>query len=529
MRQKNSLFLMLICILLLTSGCLKQEPVHKEQDLVQVKSTNDKHVKKVILLLIDSLMAQAIDEGIAQKELPTLQFLIQHGQYYKELVSSFPTMSVTIDSSLLTGTYPDGHHVPGLTWYSTKEKKLINYGTGPMEIINHGVNPVLEDALINLNRSHLNQKIPTLYEDLAQRGLKSGSINGLIYRGPIGHVLTIPPWIQGPTSLPRTIPVKGPDYLSLGSLSDPLDGLKELPDGLSNRLGLNNRYSIETVKYLIHANKLPDFLYVYLPDLDHQIHKKGPSDLKGVKEMDKQLQSLLQSFGSPEEALKKATFIVVGDSGMTQILPAEENPLIELSSFFNDYKVLRDGESVTEETEIVLALNETMAYVYKLKADKLKDIAYLLKADPRIDIIAWKEKKWMYAIQGNTSKELKFKVNGKLIDPYQQKWTIKQDAEVLDLKINAQQQTVSYGKYPDVLQRLYGALHSHDGEFLIVTAKRGFELADRNSPTHKGGGGHGSIGKTESLVPLIISGTEQKPQYLRIIDLKSFLLKLLTK
>lgn len=125
-----------------------------------------------------------------------------------------------------------------------------------------------------------------IYEDLAQHGLKSGSINGLIYRGNIDHMLSIPVWIQGPTSLPKEIAVKGPDFLVLGSLSNPLVNNKNLPDGLTRRIGLNNQYSIEAVKYLIHANKLPDFLYVYLPDLDKKMHKKGPPDLSGVKEVD---------------------------------------------------------------------------------------------------------------------------------------------------------------------------------------------------------------------------------------------------
>ncbi|WP_438351757.1 alkaline phosphatase family protein [Paenibacillus sp. FA6] len=527
--KKMSLFLLLIFILIVASGCQKSNLAQKEQDLVRVKSIDSLNTKKVILLVVDSLMAQAIDKGRAQNELPTIQFLIEHGQYYKDVVSSFPTMSVTIDSSLVTGAYPDGHRVPGLTWYSTKEKKLINYGTGPMEIIKHGVDPVLVDALVNLNGSHLNRQLPTIYEDLARIGKKSGSINGLIYRGTVDHTLSIPPWIQGPTSLPPSIPVKGPDYLALGALSDPLKGIEKLPDGLTHRMGLNNQYSIETASYLIKENKLPDFLYIYLPDLDQKIHKNGPSELNGVKEVDRQLQSLLQSFGSPEEALNKAIFVIVGDSGMTPILSAEDNPVVDLPSILKDYKVLRQGESVTDETETVLAVNETMAYVYHLKADKLRDIAYLLKADPRIDIISWKEKGWIYAIQGETSKELRFKANGKLIDPYQQRWAVEQDVEVLDLKINAQRHTLIYGQYPDALQRLSGALHSHAGEFLVVTAKAGYELADRSSPTHKGGGGHGALGQMESLVPLIVSGTDQKPQYLRIIDLKSFLLKLLTK
>ncbi|MNJ63513.1 hypothetical protein D3C77_594210 [compost metagenome] len=88
---------------------------------------------------------------------------------------------------------------------------------------------------------------------------------------------------------------------------------------------------------------------------------------------------------------------------------------------------------------------------------------------------------------------------------------------------------MSYDQYPDVLKRLSSALRSHQGDFLVVTAKPGYEFTGGSSPTHKGGGGHGSIRKMESLVPLIISGTDQKPKYLRMVDLKAYVLDLLTK
>ena len=117
---------------------------------------------------------------------------------------------------------------------------------------------------------------------------------------------------------------------------------------------------------------------------------------------------------------------------------------------------------------------------------------------------------------------------GNLVDQYRQTWTVKQNAEVLDLTVNADDRTLDYGQYPDVLERLSGALNSHTGDFLVVTAKPGYELKDRSSPTHEGGGGHGSIRQTESLVPLIIAGTEEKPAYLRMIDLKAYLLGLLS-
>lgn len=528
MRNKLTGIVLVLLVLISIFGCQKQEIKPKEQDLVQVKSNGGKHTKKIIFLLVDSLMAQAIDRGIDQNELPTFKYLIEHGQYYKDVVSSFPTMSVTIDSSLMTGTYPDGHRVPGLVWYSSDEKKLINYGTGPMEVIKHGVNPVIVDALINLNGKHLNQHQPTIYEDMARVGLKSGSINGLIYRGTKEHTLSIPSWIEVPTTLPKEVQVKGPDFLALGSLTNPLEGIQNLPDGLSRRMGLNNSFSVETAKYLITTNQLPDFLYVYLPDLDQKVHKKGPSELEGLKEVDQQLSSLLQAFGSPEEALNKAIFMISGDSGMSQILQDKENSKVDLPSIFKDYQVLRPGETVSEDTEIILAVNETMAYVYKLNIDKpKKDLAKLLITDPRIDLVSWIDNDWIHAVQGETSKEVLFKADGPFVDPYQQKWTIEQNSDVLDLKIDTINGTLDYGKYPDALQRLSGALHSHSGEFLVVTAKQGYELADRSSPTHANGGGHGSLHHQESLIPLIVCGTEQKPQYLRIVDLKSYLLKLM--
>lgn len=516
-------------LVVLLSACGKREAAPQEQDLLRIKTDNAHDPKKVIVLMADSLLPQAIDTGIRLRKLPALRFLIEQGQYYKDVVSSFPTMSVTIDSSLLTGTYPNAHRVPGLIWYDVKEKRIVNYGTGPMEIVRQGINPMLEDALIRLNRDHLNPQTPTIYEDLARKGLKSGSINGLVYRGTSGHRLTIPAWIHVPTELPGTIKVKGPDFLAFGSLSNPLKGKKNLPEELDDRLGFGNAYSFATANYLIKNDKLPNFLFVYLPDLDQKLHKNGPSEMEGVIRLDKQLQSFLEAFGSPRKALKEAVIMIVGDSGVTQIRPAGEDPVIDLPEALNKFNVLRPGSPVTENTDIVLAVNETMAYVYTLKpAASLQDIAGVLQTDSRIDLLAWKERGgWFHVVQGGTSEQFRYRADGKMTDPYEQTWQLDGNPQVVDIEINKQQHTIAYGRYPDVLQRLSGALHSHEGEYMVVTAKPGYELADRSSPTHKGGGGHGSLTKTESLIPLILAGTDRKPEQLRVVDLKVFLLDLM--
>ncbi|WP_410768540.1 alkaline phosphatase family protein [Fontibacillus sp. BL9] len=519
--------LSLILLWTLVAGCQHAKP--KEEDLLRVKSVNREHNKKVILLVADSLMSQTIDYGMRQNELPTLRYLIEHGQYYKDLVSAFPTMSVSIDSTLLTGQYPDGHRIPGLTWYNQAERKTVNYGTGPLEVLQQGIDPVLADAVIHLNSTHLNPKLSTIYEDLAKNGLKSGSINGLIYRGSADHTLSVPGWIHGPSSLPKQIHVKGPDLLALGMLSNPFEEFIDMPTGLGNKMGINNDYSMKALKYLIRNEKLPDFLYVYLPDLDQELHKNGPSALKGVKELDGQLYSLLQSFGSPEQALQEVVLVIMGDSGMTQILPANQNPEIDLPSILGDERVLSPGEADSKDKKFTLAVNETMAYVYAIdEKTSLKEAVTLLHQDSRIDFIAWQDKEWVYAIQGSASKQLKFKAGGTLTDPYKQTWTLEGDLKVLDVRVNDSDHTLSYGGYPDVLKRLSSAMNSHGGRFLVVTAKPGYELSDKSSPTHKGGGGHGSIRSTESLVPLIICGSDQKPQFLRIVDLKTYFLDLLT-
>ncbi|WP_260845508.1 alkaline phosphatase family protein [Paenibacillus sp. Y412MC10] len=485
-------------------------------------------MQHIIFICVDTLMSQAIDKGIEQNKLPTFQFLMENGQYYRNVVTSFPTMSVSIDCTLLTGTYPDEHRVPGLVWYSTQDKKVINYGSGFWEIYRNGINQYLNDALIRMNGDHLNPQIPTIFEELDRMGLQSGSVNGLIYRGSADHQLNFPFWIHMPTALPKNVTVKGPNLFAYGAFSNPLKSVKRLPVSPIGKFGFNNEYSLEMVTHLIQNEQLPDFLYVYFPDLDQKIHKKGPSDLDGVIRTDHQLKTLLQAFGSPEEALEKAVIIIMGDNGMAHVHPKNRQPVIDLGQILNEYRILRQGGAVTDQTELILAINDRMAYLYKLTSQySFEQISEVLKADERIDILAWKDDDWIRVVRSGSSKKFAYRSQGDLVDPYHQSWTLAEDPEVLDLQINTQKNTVDYGHYPDVLRRLSAALHSHHGEYMVVTAKPGYELKYGSSPTHIGGAGHGGISQAESLVPLIIAGTDHKPESLRVVDLKSYFLQLL--
>ena len=96
-------------------------------------------IKPVILLNIDSLMSRPLEVAVQTGRAPALKFLMENGSYSPDMVTSFPTMSVTIDSSLLTGTYADKHKVPGLNWYDDSRKEIVNYGTGFRETFRLGL------------------------------------------------------------------------------------------------------------------------------------------------------------------------------------------------------------------------------------------------------------------------------------------------------------------------------------------------------------------------------------------------------
>ena len=99
----RSIFIVFLSILLI--GCSVQKN-NEEQDSPIAIQMNNQSSPKIVLLIIDSLMDEPLKKAIEENKAPALEFFLNHGRYHKNLVSSYPTMSVTIDSSLITGTYP---------------------------------------------------------------------------------------------------------------------------------------------------------------------------------------------------------------------------------------------------------------------------------------------------------------------------------------------------------------------------------------------------------------------------------------
>ncbi|MDQ0254777.1 putative AlkP superfamily pyrophosphatase or phosphodiesterase [Evansella vedderi] len=479
----------------------------------------------VIMVMLDTLMDKAFQRALKEEMLPALSYFMDHAQYFPDVVTPFPTMSVNVESTLLTGHYADQHRVPALAWFNKRENRIINYGTHVRELYKLGLSRSLYDGLYRLNNEHLNPNLTTIHEEIHQAGKTSASINTLMYRGSVQTELQIPKLLRFFVNIEKSIKTSAPYQFTYGRLKK--IGPASKYSRLWNKYGFNNKFSTQEFSYLVTYGKIPDFSVVYLPDHDKNVHKRGPMDTKGIKEMDQQLQEILGAFPSWNEALENNIWILMGDNGQAKVGDNKEKALVDLHQLLRPYKITKLRKGVKPEDQIVLGINLRSSFVYSLNLEKLplKLVAEKLKMDSRIDVIAWREEEWIHVASSEGS--FQFTEKGEYTDPYNHSWTIKGDPSILDIKI--QNNKILYDNYPDALKRLHSALHSHEGEFIVTSVKPGHEFIGESTPRHPGGASHGGFHKDDSLIPLMVTGTDTKPEYLRVVDLKEWIIRLIHK
>lgn len=152
--------------------------------------------RKIVVIVVDSLTNQALKHAIRLSDFPALRYLIRHGQYVPNIISSFPSMTVSDISTMLTGSYPENHRIPGLVWIDANRREVVNYGNNLRQTLRLGVRPVVENTLYHLNQTHLSKKVHTIFEDLQDAGYSTGAINMLVYRGRTSHRLSLPIYVR---------------------------------------------------------------------------------------------------------------------------------------------------------------------------------------------------------------------------------------------------------------------------------------------------------------------------------------------
>ena len=481
-------------------------------------------MKKMLLFVIDSLHPIALSRIFKENKAPALRFLAEHGKYIPQVISSFPTMTPVATSSLITGSWPDQHRIPGFIWYDDLSGEIVDYGATLQGVWKFGPEKILRNLLFKLNQEHLNPLTPTVYEILEAGGYTTGNINLFMHRAGKPYLAKIPLLLDLASGFRlRQETVFGPSELTLGQLvHPPFHGCaKNYPRGILHRFGFNDAYAAQIACRLIREKKQPDFMVVYFPDNDKYSHRHGPLRTGPAIELaDRQVASILHEYGSWEKAVDENAVIVTGDHAQSEFGSGREC-LIDLDQALKPFRRLKAGEKGSPASkEIVICPNERMAFIYLLQGESgiLSEVLSILAKDPRNAQIAWKVSGNKYSVlQGGTAKRLSFSRGGQFEDIYGQSWSLEGDLTVIDAQINGERNIV-FGRYPDAFNRLSSALEVRSGSRVVVSAAPGYEYLAAGAPIHPGGGSHGSLEAEDSTVPAIIAGMPINLDNVRIID-----------
>ena len=146
-----------------------------------------KRQRKLVLVVVDSLRADMLLKTVEAGDAPTFKKLIDRGELVGDCVSSFPSVTPVCTSEITTGVRPDRHLIPGMNWYHRAEERYVEYGSSFEATRAFGLFRSLYDTVYNLNMGHLNYETPTLFERLADAGLRTACTPFLIYRGRTRH------------------------------------------------------------------------------------------------------------------------------------------------------------------------------------------------------------------------------------------------------------------------------------------------------------------------------------------------------
>ena len=266
--------------------------------------------KPLILVVIDGLTPSMFEGAIGSGETPTLAALAAQGSY-RRAISVFPSLTPVCLSSIATGAHSDIHEIPHLVWYDRREQRLVEYGSSFGAVRAAGIGQTLRDTLVNMNRQHLGAGARTLFESLADAGLRTAAVNFTAYRGRTPHR----------SSLPLLGDVLGPERFFFYNLfSSDRTGA---PLSWRNRpAGSIDAYAAAVGRWLVTRDAF-DFLVFYLSDYDYASHEHGPDTaLETLQRCDDAIGSLVEAGGGMDAFLERYSVVVMADHGQTKVREA---------------------------------------------------------------------------------------------------------------------------------------------------------------------------------------------------------------
>ena len=476
--------------------------------------------RKLVLVVVDSLDTEMLDRAVAADVAPTFAKLIQRGEFVRDCVSTFPSVTPVATSEITTGVGPDRHWISGMNWYHRVERRYVEYGSSFEATRTFGLFRTLYDTVYNMNMAHLSSEVETIFERAGDAGVRTACTPFLIYRGRTRHEL-------GLEGLMRRMAVAakfhhavwGPDELFYGELY----ASRRVPCRPTlARPGTRDEYSACVGRELV-EQELYDMLLFSLPDNDFYSHRHGPEATEAsIAHADRSFATLVDAAGGIDEFLDAHAVVMLADHAQVPV----EHPLPLAGALGEEWRVLQPNADRPQDAELAVSPISRAGAVYVLEQGRRHAPAHArVRAQLRelegIDLLAWiaaegrpveregtgpPEGEGLEAVVERDGKELRFRPGSGVADARGRRWDLDGDVAVLDGAVRDGR--FDSAEYPDALGRLWSALVApHAGDVLVSLAD-GYECVDWGDATHVGGGSHGSLGRGDSLGPLLMVGLD---------------------
>src|ERR1700683_3690477 len=266
--------------------------------------------RKLVLCVIDAMAPAMLERAIEQGVAPVLARLVQDGLYVPDCVAAFPSVTPVCAASIVTGTGQERHRIPGMNWFDREEDRYVEYGSSFRAAQRFGIARQLTDTVYNMNRAHLSQQTPTVFETLDDADVRTAGTTYLMYRGRHRHEP------QRDTALTRVASalmrhaVMGPRELFYADI------FASQRTGCRSGLGMpgvRDRHSGCVSSFMV-EHDLFDFLLLSLPDNDWRSHKDGPdAQVHSIAQADLQLARVCEAAGGVDEFLADHAVIAMAD------------------------------------------------------------------------------------------------------------------------------------------------------------------------------------------------------------------------
>ncbi len=460
------------------------------------------------------MLERAIEAGVA----PVLERLVQEGRYVPDCVAAFPSVTPVCAASIVTGVGQDAHEIPGMNWFHREEHRYVEYGSSFRAAQRFGITRQLTDTVYNMNRAHLSEHTPTVFETLDDADVRTAGTTYLMYRGRYRHEPQRDTTLTRVASALMRHAVMGPRELFYADI------FASRATGCRSGLGMpgvRDRHSGCVSAYMV-EHDLFDFLLLSLPDNDWFSHKRGPEgQVQSIGQADLQLARVMNAGGGVDAFLEEHAMIVMADHSQAPVTAtiSLQDELAELGVLgparsARAERSARAAEgSAEEEPRIAVCPSQRGAMVYALHeserdAMRASVVARALAVEG-VDLVMWLERDAHDApregvISSPERGELRFAPGGELRDPRGVSWSVDGAFATIDGRV--QDGRLLTPDYPDALARAWAALTCVNSGEVLLSAAPGYEFLDWGGQAHVGGGSHGSLHASDSLGALVLSG-----------------------